>query len=167
MEHNKQLLISITTICLVILFLNTCINKPDRFNDLHPRYNPNLLRVMWEPASEPFGTDIIRGKVNWFNPSDVYYRDIYEIRYLCNITRFEKHPVLDIKIHPPEDYIPGFSKPVWGGLMRYIGHNIDFSNRTFINLLIKVDDQVFNDDFELINVSHQPNVVFYLDLVLQ
>ena len=103
-----------------------------------------IMRPTWVPASEPFGTNLVRGRVNWFNPENVHYRDVYPPNTMSERDRVEKLPVLDVKIIPPKIYTPGVSTPVWGGLMKYVGNQLDFSEREYIEFLVKVDSVAVN-----------------------
>ena len=103
-----------------------------------------IMRPTWSPASEPFGTNLVKGRVNWFNPTNVYFRDVYPPNTMSEKDRVEKIAVLDIKVIPPKIYTPGVSTPVWGGVMKYVGNELDFSEREYIEFLVKVDSVSVN-----------------------
>ena len=126
----------------------------DDMESIQEIYPLGIMRPSWALASEPFGTNLVRGRTNWFNATNVYYRDVYAPNTISAKDRVEKLNVLDVKIHPPPIYTPGVSTPVWGGLMKFVGHNIDFSEREYIEFLVKVD-----------SVSvHSTQVKMYIDM---
>jgi hypothetical protein len=102
-------------------------------------YPLGIMRPTWVPASEPFDTNLVKARVNWFNPNNVYARDVYPPYTLSDKEKFETINVLDLKIIPPPIYTPGVSTPLWGGLMKYIGNQVDFSQKEYIEFLVKVD----------------------------
>jgi len=103
-----------------------------------------IMRPTWMPASEPFATNLVRGRVNWFNPDNVYYRDVYPPNTMSERDRTEKLMVMDVKVIPPAIYTPGVSTPIWGGLMKFVGNQLDFSEREYIEFLVKVDSVAVN-----------------------
>jgi hypothetical protein len=126
----------------------------DDMESIADSYPLGITRASWSPASEPFGANLIKGRNNWFNPNNVYNRDVYHPSTLSEKQMWEKVSVLDLKIIPPPVYSPGISTPIWGGLMKYIGNQVDFSEREYIEFLVKVDS---------LDTSRN-NIKFYLDL---
>jgi len=111
----------------------------DDMESILDSYPLGIMRTNWVPASNPFMTNFVRGRVNWFNPNNVYYKDVFDPITLSEKEGNEKLSVLSLKISPPEIHIPGISAPIWGGLQRYIGNQVDFSDKEYIEFLVKVD----------------------------
>ena len=111
----------------------------DDMESIQEIYPLGIMRPTWFFASEPYGTNLVKGRTNWFNPTNIYYRDVYAPNTISSKERMEKLPVLSIKVHPPPIYSPGVSTPIWGGVMKFLGYNIDFSEREYIEFLVKVD----------------------------
>ena len=111
----------------------------DDMESILDSYPLGIMRTTWVPASEPYLTNFVKGRVNWFNPNNVYYKDVYDPSTLSEKEKFEKVSVLDVKVIPPKIHSPGISAPVWGGLQKYIGNQVDFSEKEYIEFLVKVD----------------------------
>lgn len=126
----------------------------DDMESILETYPLGTSRVTWSPASEPYGTNMIRGRVNYFNPSNVYAKDVYNPSTLSEKEQDEKVNVLSIKVIPPALHIPNPNTPVWAGLEKYIGNQIDFSEKEYIEFLVKVDSVQ----------SYQRPVKMYVDL---
>jgi len=108
-------------------------------------YPMGIMRLTWVPASEP---DTLppafsflsgkRVKPNWYNPNTVYNRDVYEGSTLSAEQKNESITVLDIKLLAPPDSTRT-SNYFYGGLQKYIGNQIDFSEKEYIEILVKVE----------------------------
>jgi len=121
-------------------------------------------RVTWNPASEPYLSNMQKGSINWFNPNNVYAKDVYNPNTLSAKEKNEKVSVLAMKVFPPEISSPGINNPFWGGLMKYVGNQIDFSEKQYIEVLVKVDSLATYDTpaklhFDIGDVSED----FYVD----
>ena len=101
-------------------------------------YPLGIMRTSWVPASEPYATNLIKARVNWFNPTNVYNYQVYDIKFTAK-EKNEKVSVLDLKLIPPKTHTPGITNRIWGGLMKYMGTQIDFSEKEYIEFLVKVD----------------------------
>ncbi|MCL1827445.1 MAG: cell surface protein SprA, partial [Candidatus Cloacimonetes bacterium] len=102
-------------------------------------YPLGITRTVWVPASEPYSTNLIKSRVNWFNATNVYARDVYPPNTLSAKDKTEKVSVLDVKLLPPPIHSPGITNNMWGGLMKFVGNQVDFSEKEYIEFLIKVD----------------------------
>ncbi len=121
----------------------------DDMESILDSYPLGIMRTNWVPASEPYRTNLVRGRVNWFNPNNVYYKDVFDPMTLSEKEGNEKISVLSVKIIPPEIHVPGVSAPVWGGLQRYIGNQVDFSDKEYIEFLVKVDSLSTNSQIRM------------------
>ena len=108
-------------------------------------YPLGITRGTWSfasrPAEESAGNLIDFGKahINYYNPNDVYARDVYDPNSLTEKEEREKVSVLACKIKPNDIGMPGMNMKYWAGVMKYIGNNIDFSKKKYIEILAKVD----------------------------
>ncbi len=125
-------------------------------------YPLGITRATWSfasrPAEEPMGNLIDYGKahINYYNPNDVYARDVYDPNSLTEKEEKEKVSVLACKIKPPDIGMPGTNMKYWAGIMKYIGNEVDFSNKKYIEILVKVDTLNYNQE------SHP--VIMHIDL---
>ncbi len=115
-------------------------------------YPLGITRGTWSfasrPAEEPAGNLIDFGKahINYYNPNDVYARDVYDPNSLTEKEEREKVSVLACKIKPSDIGMPGMNLKYWAGVMKYIGNEIDFSKKKYIEILAKVDTLIYNQD---------------------
>ncbi len=134
----------------------------DDMESILDTYPLGVIRVTWDPASRPAefpdGNYIDFGKaaMNFYNPQDIYARDVYDPGSLTEKEEREKVSVLACKIKPLELGIPGIEMKHWTGVMKYIGNEIDFSKKRYIEILAKVDTLNFNQ-------TSKP-VVMHIDL---
>ncbi len=121
-----------------------------------------ISRPTWSFASIPTdkfsGTQISLGKayLNYYNPQNIYYRDVFDPETLTEQEARDNVPVLACKIKPNELAMPGMNSKYWAGIMKYVGNEIDFSEKKYIEFLVKVD--TLN-----INTSQKP-VVMHVNL---
>jgi len=127
-------------------------------------YPLGIMRPTWVPASEPeeFPDDFSflsrkRGKLNWFNPNTVYNKDVYEGSTLSEDQKNESISVLDLKISTPPDSTSWSGSAFYGGLQKYIGNQVDLSEKEYIEILVKV----VTEDTALDPTNE---VTFFLDL---
>jgi hypothetical protein len=69
----------------------------------------------------------------------VYYTDVYPQHTVSLRDRNEKLNVLDIRIHPPPIHTPGVSINIWGGLQKFLGWSVDFSDKEYIEFIAKIE----------------------------
>jgi hypothetical protein len=108
----------------------------------------------WVLGSKPWQTTLSKARVNWYNPENIKMKEVYDEATLNDTEKNENVTVLAMKLFPNAIGQPGLSSPSYGGIMKYIGNQMDFSNKKYIELLVKVDS--FDDV--------QPNVTFHIDL---
>ena len=99
----------------------------------------------WVQASKPFGTNYGKAGINWYNPTDIYARDIYDPATLTDKEEREKVSVLTCRIDPPSIGNPGFENKYWAGLMKYVGNEVDFSKKKYIEIMVKIDEGYSED----------------------
>ncbi len=115
-------------------------------------YPLGITRGTWSfasrPAEEPSGNLIDYGKahINYYNPNDVYARDVYDPNSLTEKEEREKVSLLACKIKPPDIGMPGTNMKYWAGVMKYIGNEVDFSKKKYIEILAKVDTLNYNQE---------------------
>jgi len=125
-------------------------------------YPLGITRGTWSfasrPAAEPSGNQIDFGKarINYYNPNDVYARDVYDPNSLTEKEEREKVAVLACKVKPNDLGMPGTNMKYWAGVMKSIGNEIDFSKKKYIEVLAKVDTL----DYSQINSP----VIMHIDL---
>ena len=102
-------------------------------------YPLGVVRSGWSPASRPYNTDYARSRPNWFNAQNIYRKDVYNPESLTTEEESEEITVLAIRLNPPDIHNPGMMNRYWGGLMKYVGNQVDFSNKKYIEVLVKVD----------------------------
>lgn len=108
-------------------------------------YPLGLSRLNWSPASKPYGTNLMRTRPNWYNPDDIIAEDVYDPEFLTQRERTESVQVLTLRTIPPEISNPGVTNQYWGGIMRYLGNEIDFSEKKYIEVLVRADKYPFQD----------------------
>lgn len=115
-------------------------------------YPLGITRGTWSfasrPAAEPSGNQIDFGKakINYYNPNDVYARDVYDPNSLTEEEEREKVAVLACKVKPNDLGMPGMNMKHWAGIMKSIGNEIDFSKKKYIEVLAKVDTLDYTQD---------------------
>jgi hypothetical protein len=111
--------------------------------------------TMWSRASRPFKTFLPRANVSWFLRDTKGHAfkagDIYT--GLTNKESRENVSVLSIRLTPTQIA----HQNSWGGIMRYLGTQMDFSAKKYVELLVKVEDIYTNNPIT-------PHVTLHLDL---
>jgi hypothetical protein len=102
-------------------------------------YPLGISRTSWVPGSKPYNTHLIKARPNWWNAQNIYARDVYDPSTLTEREQREKVSALTVKMIPPDLSTPGTTNRYWAGLMRYVGNELDFSQKEYIEVLIKVD----------------------------
>ncbi|MDP8232412.1 MAG: hypothetical protein P9L91_07060, partial [Candidatus Zophobacter franzmannii] len=75
------------------------------------------------------------GMINWFKQQNVRARDVYDPDTLTDEEENDEINVMAIKIIPEED-----ATRSWGGIMKYIGNELDFSEMKYIQVLLKPEN---------------------------
>lgn len=118
-------------------------------------YPLGVTRSSWVPASRPFDTDFGKATPNWYNPQDVTGEQVYDPETLTIKEKNEKITVLECKLTTPTLENPHVTNKYWGGLMKYIGNQIDFSSKKYIEVLVKIEE---------LTTGHIPEVVMHVDV---
>ncbi len=113
-----------------------------------------MVRTGWSPASHPYDSDLARARPNWYNPQNIYRKDVYDPESLTSDEEDDEIQVMAVKLDPPDLHDPGMHNRYWGGVMKYIGNQLDLSTKKYIEVLIKVDS---------LNQNQKP-VVMHVDL---
>ncbi len=108
----------------------------------------------WVLGSKPWHTSLPKGRTNWYNPKNIRAEQVYDPSTLTEKEKKESITVLAMKIFPNTITQPGFHQWSYGGIMKYLGNQLDFSTKKYIELLVQVDK------FETI----PPNVILHIDL---
>ncbi|MBP7116889.1 MAG: cell surface protein SprA [Candidatus Cloacimonetes bacterium] len=109
----------------------------------------------WVLGSKPYGTALAKGRMNWYNPKNIRREQIEDPATLTERERRETATVLALRHWPSTLYMPGSGVQSWSGVMKYLGNQLDFSEKKYIELLVKVDKPQ-NED--------RPNVTLTVDL---
>ncbi len=93
----------------------------------------------WSLASKPFGSSLARGRSIWYNPKNIRREQIEDPLTLTDREKKETVTVLALKVFPNDIGIPGSNVWSWGGVLKYLGNQLDFSQKKYIELLVKLD----------------------------
>lgn len=126
----------------------------DDMESILDNYPLGITRRAWVRGSKPFNYNLPRADINWYNPTNIYARDVYDPNSLSEDEEDEKISVLTCKLDPPDVGNPGLDNKYWGGLMKYLGNQLDFSDKKYIEVLVKVDSIA----------GSQPPVTMHVDL---
>jgi len=92
----------------------------------------------WVLGSKPWESNLARGKTHWFH-KNVLRETIEDPATLTEREGKENVTVLAIKVLPSNLGVPGSEVRSWGGILKYLGNQLDFSSKKYIELLVKVD----------------------------
>lgn len=94
----------------------------------------------WVRGSKPYGTTLAKGIPNWYNPKNVKRSDLVDDpETLTDREKNEFVTVLALKNTPANIGVGGSNLLSWAGVMKYLGNQIDFSQKKYIELLVKLD----------------------------
>jgi hypothetical protein len=108
----------------------------------------------WVMGSRPLNTSLPEGRINWYNVQNKTMQDVYGPENLTDDERDDGISILAMKLFPTGIAQPGMHSWYHGGIMKYLGNQLDFSNKKYIELLVKVDNAV----------SADANVTLHVDL---
>lgn len=111
----------------------------DDMESILDSYPLGVVRRTWVLASKPYDTNYGRAKINWYNPQNIEAKDIYDPSTLTAEEEDEKVSVLACKINPADLGNPGIDNKYWTGIMKYIGNQVDLSEKKYLEFLVKVD----------------------------
>ncbi len=133
----------------VALNLPTIYGDPDKKDDPEAYLEDmeSILSVFpfgssrsgWVLGSAPHDTSLPRAETKWWNPPDVYAREVYEDSLLTENEQDERVSLLRCKVIPSGLQMPGSQLRYWGGLMKYVGNRLDFSEKKYIEVMVRVD----------------------------
>ncbi|MGC9361709.1 MAG: hypothetical protein ACP5F3_02160, partial [Candidatus Syntrophosphaera sp.] len=109
----------------------------------------------WSMASKPWNSTLARGRINWYNPKNILREQVEDPATLTDAEKKETVSVLALKLFPGNLGIPGSNVWSWGGVMKYLGNQLDFSQKKYIELLVKLDTN---------SGDPQPHPVMRIDL---
>ncbi len=118
----------------------------DDMEGILDQYPLGITRKTWSFASQPVNTLLAKAHTYWFNPENVKRRDVYDPATMDDEEEKEDISVLALKIVKPELNQPETTNRSWGGIMKYIGNQIDFSEKKYIEILVKVDTTYGNGE---------------------
>lgn len=118
----------------------------DDMEGILDQYPLGITRKTWVPASQPVNTLLSKARTFWFNPENVERRDVYDPATMDDEEEKEDISILALKIVRPELSQPETNNRSWGGIMKYIGNQVDFSEKKYIEILVKVDTTYGNGD---------------------
>jgi hypothetical protein len=128
----------------------------DDMESIVDTYPLGLTRPGWSPASKPVNVGSTRARPNWYNPDTFYAEDVYSPEFLTVKERRERVQILTLRAVPPSISNPNITNQYWAGIMRYLGNELDFSEKKYIEVLVKVDQYPFQ--------TNEPSVTMHIDL---
>lgn len=110
----------------------------------------------WVMASKPYDTMLAKGRMNWYNPKNVKRAELEDPATLTEREKTETVTVLALKAKPNNLYTPdGTFVQSWAGVMKYLGNELDFSQKKYIEVQLQLDPVAGVPD---------PNVNMHIDL---
>jgi hypothetical protein len=111
----------------------------DDMESILDEYPLGVTRKSWVPASKPSNTNLAKGRTHWFNPDNVLMKEVYDPSTMDTEEETEEVSILSMKIVQPEISSPNTVNRNWGGVMKYIGNQIYFSEKKYVEVLAKID----------------------------
>jgi hypothetical protein len=102
-------------------------------------YPMGLSFSTWVLGSKPWQTNLPKTRINWYNPLYIKMKNVYDESTLNDSEKDESVTVLAMKVVPSSIQQPGLDNWSYAGVMKYLGNQLDFSNKKYIELLVKVD----------------------------
>ena len=115
------------------------ISYVDDMESIVDSYPLGVTFSTWVTGSKPYATNLAKGRINWYNPKNIRREQIEDPSTLTDKERKETATVLALRHWPSTINIPGAGVQSWSGVMKYIGNQLDFSQKKYIELLVKVD----------------------------
>jgi len=85
-----------------------------------------VVRSGWSLASKPYDINVAKAHSNWYNPQNIYRKDVYDPESLTSNEEDEEIQILALKLDPPDLHNPGVNNRYWGGVMKFVGNQLDF-----------------------------------------
>jgi hypothetical protein len=111
----------------------------DDMESIMDSYPMGVTIGSWSLGSKPYNSSLARGRTIWYNPKNVHREEIEDPATLTDREKKETVTVLALKVFPNNVGIPGSNVWSWGGVMKYLGNQLDFSQKKYIEMLVKVD----------------------------
>jgi hypothetical protein len=111
----------------------------DDMESIIDTYPLGITRGTWVPGGKPLDVYYPEARLNWSNPDNVYMKDVYNDEDLSEDDKDEKTTILRCRILPLSISMPGDSVKMRAGLMKYIGNQVDFSDKKYLDIMIKAD----------------------------
>ncbi len=127
----------------------------DDMEGILDEYPLGVTRKTWSEASKPANTSMPKARTHWFNPENILMKEVYDPSTMDSDQEEEEVSVLAMKIVPPEISSPNIVNRSWGGVMKYIGNQVDFSEKKYVEILAKIDTTYG---------SQEANVTLHIDL---
>ena len=116
----------------------------DDMESIMDSYPLGVTFSSWVMASKPYATPFSKGRINWYNPKNIRREMIEDASTLTERERSETVTVLALKAFRNNLEIPGASSRSWAGVMKYLGNQLDFSQKKYIEVLLKLDTPAAN-----------------------
>ena len=129
----------------------------DDMESIMDSYPLGVTYNTWVLGSKPYSTSYAKGRLNWFNPKDVKRKDIEAEATLTDQEKDEYVTVLTMIAKPNPVQIPGSTTHSWAGIMKYLGNQLDFSQKKYLEVYAKLEPLYPNTD-------NYPNVTMHIDL---
>ncbi|OQY37901.1 MAG: hypothetical protein B6226_04470, partial [Candidatus Cloacimonetes bacterium 4572_65] len=111
----------------------------DDMEGILDEYPLGVTRKSWQLASSPETTLYPKARTHWFNPDNTKMKDVYDPSTMDTDEENEDVNILALKIVKPQIVNPNSVNKAWGGVMKYVGNQLDFSEKKYIEILAKVD----------------------------
>lgn len=109
----------------------------------------------WSLGSRPWATSLAKGRTIWYNPKNIRREQLEDPSTLTEREKKETVTVLALKVFPNNLDMPGSTVWSWGGIMKYLGNQLDFSQKKYIEIMVKVDTR---------EGEPTPNAILHIDL---
>jgi len=129
----------------------------DDMESIMDSYPLGVTYNTWVLGSEPYNTNLAKGRMNWFNAKDIKRSEIEADSLLTDREKNEYVSVLTLRAIPNDVYIPGTTTQSWAGVMKFLGNQLDFSQKKYLELHVRLDPSPAN-------TTNYPNVTLHVDL---
>lgn len=121
----------------------------DDMESIMDSYPLGVTFSSWSLGSKPLGTPLSKGRINWYNPKNIRREMIEDALTLTDKERTETVTVLALKTFRNNLNMPGASTHSWAGVMKYLGNQLDFSQKKYIEVLVKLDNPSANANLHI------------------
>jgi hypothetical protein len=110
----------------------------DDMESIEDSYPMGVTIGSWSQASKPYNTSLAKGRTIWYNPKNIYREQLEDPATLTDNEKKETVTVLALKVFPSKLGVEGGNVESWGGVMKYLGNQLDFSQKKYLQVLVKV-----------------------------